>query len=91
MPRKVKEKKLPWTVLGRVVGIASGWDQSDAFSMMLYDFEPATGSNLPAGVICIDFETGLVETYDDAGTVLTSRDLVSCISQLPRDPELGKK
>jgi hypothetical protein len=82
-----KPKQIEWTVLGRIIGMASGWDQADTFSMMLYDFEPAEGVNLPAGTLCIDFEHGYAETYDDAGNIVTSQDLLVAISTLPIQPK----
>lgn len=75
MARK-KNERLPWTVLGREIGTASGWDQADTFVMQLYDFEPAASVDLPPGTLCINFETGLAETYDEDGKVLISKDIV---------------
>lgn len=87
MAKAKKPKQIEWTVLGRSIGTASGWDQADTFSMMLYDFEPTQGVDLPAGTLCIDFESGLAETYDDAGNVVTSQDLVLAISKLSIQPK----
>ncbi len=83
-----KPEQINWTVLGRAIGTASGWDQSDTFIMMLYDFEPAPGIDLPAGTLCIDFEHGWAETYDDVGEVLTSHDVVAALAGLPIQPKV---
>lgn len=73
---KKKDARLPWTVLGREIGTATGWDQADTFVMQLYDFQPAENVDLPAGTLCINFESGVAETYDDDGKVLISKDIV---------------
>lgn len=75
MTRK-KDQRLPWTVLGREIGTATGWDQADTFVMQLYDFKPADNVDLPSGTLCINFESGVAETYDDNGKVLISKDIV---------------
>jgi hypothetical protein len=72
-----------WKVLGRTIGVASGWDQADTFVMALYDFEPTDGIKLPSGTLTIDFEAGTASTYDDAGKVLESVDLVKAIADAP--------
>lgn len=33
----MSKKRIEWTVLGRKVGTATGWDQADTFCMSLYD------------------------------------------------------
>jgi hypothetical protein len=78
-----KERRLPWTLLGRLIGTASGWDQADTFVMQLYDFEPAKGVDLPSGTISVNFESGLVETWDEEGKPITSRDVVEALSTVP--------
>jgi hypothetical protein len=77
-----KIKLMDWTVLGRVIGKASGWDDNGN-GIMLYDFVPVKGCLFPEGCLCIDYETGIVESYNDAGDVLTSQDVVAGISSLP--------
>lgn len=72
-----------WTVCGRSVGRARGWDQSDTFALILYDFEPELGSTLPSGTVTFYFENGTVESYDDDGNVITSVDLIEAIGNLP--------
>jgi hypothetical protein len=80
-----KEKRVDWTVLGRVIGTATGWDQVDTFVMMLYDFEPAVDVDLPTGDINIDFENGVVETFDDAGKVTSSKDIVLALFDVMKE------
>jgi hypothetical protein len=76
-----------WVILGRVIGTATGWEyvplgpfQANTFVMQLYDFEPADGVRLPAdGCITFDFEKGLAETFDDAGRLKQSFDIISSL------------
>lgn len=81
-----KEKRVDWTVLGRVIGTATGWDQCDTFVMMLYDFEPANDVDLPAGDINIDFENGVVETFNEEGKVVLSKDIVLALFDVMKEP-----
>jgi hypothetical protein len=74
-----KDKRIDWTVLGRKIGTATGWDQADTFVMMLYDFEPLPCFDLPSGGVNIDFERGTIETYDDNGNVTRGCDLVNAL------------
>ena len=55
------------TVLGRLIGTSTGWDQPDTFALILYGFKPADNVNLPAGAPCLNFETGKVEYYGEDG------------------------
>ena len=79
------EQHEEWKILGRTIGTASGWDQSDTFVMMLYDFKPSAGIDLPSGTLCINFESGIAETYDDEGQTLIARDIVATLSRLPAE------
>lgn len=80
-----KKKLVEWTVLGRVIGQASGWDQSNDFAINLYDFVPIEGCKIPAGVPFIDFDNGWVEMWSDDGEQATfSMDLIEAIGHLPR-------
>ena len=74
-----KTKRLPWTLLGRDIGTATGWDQADTFVMQLYDFKPAHGIDLPSGTISVNFETGLVESYDEEGRTIEAKDIVAAV------------
>lgn len=85
---KKKNDRLPWTILGRNIGTASGWDHADAFVMQLYDFEPADDVDLPSGTLCIDFEKGIAETFDDEGKTLISKDIVLALFDVLAVPSL---
>jgi hypothetical protein len=81
-----KKEVIEWTILGRKVGSASGWDIVDTFVMMLYDFVPVHGIDLPRGDINFDFENGVAESFNDDGQPVRSVDLVTAISGLPIQP-----
>lgn len=68
-------------LLGRFFGTASGWDEMFEAGYQFYDFEPATGVNLPS-VSCLGvlYDQGLIEGYNDSGEVGFSYDLVEVIS-----------
>lgn len=75
-------KAIVWTVCGRRIGTATGWDQYDLFLFQLYNFIPYEGCLLPKGDICINFETGTVELYAADGTVIHRVDLIESIKEL---------
>lgn len=78
------QKRIEWTVLGRVIGTATGWDQADTFVIGLYDFEPAENVKLPeTDCLWIDFESGTAQTFDEGGNVETSHDIVAALAPLP--------
>lgn len=71
------------TVLGRVIGTATGWDMHDTMVFGFYDFEPADGVPLLGGQVDVNFETGKFTVYDDDGAPVTSIDLVSALAGVP--------
>ena len=75
--------KNAWTECGRAIGEASGWDQGETFSLMLYNFVPAKGYTGPTGDIRINFEKGTIETFNEDGSVSESVDLIGTIKHLP--------
>lgn len=80
----MSRERTEWTILGRKIGTATGWDQADTLIMQVYDFEPSEGVDLPTSdCIMFDFEHGTAETYDDAGNTLVSKDLVAALAGLP--------
>jgi hypothetical protein len=80
-------KRTPFTVLGRVIGTALGWDQVDTFAMQLTEFQPMRGVALPAAdFINFDFESGKAEIYNDAGEVTAAFDLVTVLANVPPAP-----
>lgn len=78
-----RKEMMDWIVCGRAVGSASGWDQSDTFAMMLYDFKPAEGYNGPAGDVLFRFENGTIESFNKDGSVKLSADLIDGIKNCP--------
>lgn len=81
-----KKKRSDCTVLGRNIGTATGWDQVDTFVMMLHDFEPVDGVDLPSGDINIDFEKGVVVAFDDDANVISSKDIVLALFDVMKEP-----
>ena len=79
----MKKEMIDWTVCGRAIGRASGWDQSDTFAMMLYDFEPISGYKGPSGDVLFRFENGTIESFNKDGSVKESADLIDSIKNLP--------
>ena len=62
------KERIDVVILGRMIGTATGWDQSDDFSMIFYDFEPKDDVEIPtASSINIDFVSGKVEAYHETG------------------------
>jgi len=75
-------------ILGRTIGTATGWDgDEENIVILLYEFQPAPGIDLPAGDVTIDFDAGLAETHDDHGEVLISKDIVTVLANVPRAQE----
>lgn len=70
-----------WPICGRIIGKATGWDQPDTWQIQLYGFVPASNYSGPIEeVICIDFERGEIEGYDEAGNITKKADLIDSIS-----------
>jgi len=73
------------TIMGRLVGTATGWDQSGDTSMQFYDFEPAIGVSVPmdTNLITWDYLTGTVEFYNHDGTVvLATKDAIEWMQRV---------
>lgn len=79
-----KAKKVPFLVLGREIGVATGWDMTDTFEIFLYDFEPSEGVDLPEGDIAFNSETGHFLQYDDKGETIVRLDAVRNLINVPR-------
>jgi hypothetical protein len=78
-----KKEMQNWIVCGRAIGKCSGWDQSDTFSMMLYDFDPRAGYDGPRGDVLFRFENGTIESFNNDGSVKLSCDMIDAIKNLP--------
>ena len=52
-------------VLGRTIGIASGWDQIDEDVICFYDFEPNAKVAVPSGLLQVDMVEGILEVVRD--------------------------
>jgi hypothetical protein len=63
------------TILGRTLGTASGWDGDPGECIVLYDFEPLTGIDLPKGDL----------TFDEVNDTLGPHNAVEFLSTIPRD------
>jgi hypothetical protein len=67
------DTRVPWTIMGKLIGTATGWDIQDTLAFIIYDFE----SNelglefIPNFVgprdLGVNFDTGEVAIYDIAG------------------------
>lgn len=78
-------ERYPVTLLGRLVGSATGWDQIDTFQVSLYDFIPAEGINLPkTEFLTIDYESGKASTFNEAGERVFEADLISVLQDTVR-------
>lgn len=80
------EELMEWTICGRAIGKASGWDLADAFIMNVYDLKGASGyKGLVGECVTFDFEKGLIRTIDEAGNLTASVDLIDAIIACPVD------
>lgn len=64
----VNDEKVEFTVLGKVIGTGTGWDQMDTTSIIIYSFQPnAVGEQwLRQRVredtdLCIDYGSGRID------------------------------
>jgi hypothetical protein len=58
MENQMENERIRWYLMGVDIGTASGWDQMDTFSMIIYDFIP----NKIGKKFVPDFDP---EIYDD--------------------------
>ncbi len=72
-------KRIDVTVLGTIIGTASGWDEVDIDCLMYYDFVPnldcshAVLEKFPdkSDSISINYTTGVIEAYDNDKVIFT--------------------
>lgn len=80
----MKDKLVDWTVCGRIIGQATGWDMADTFAMQIYGLVPDAAYKGPVSdCINVDFEKGLIETYTDDGKVDQSVDMILSVADCP--------
>lgn len=83
----MSDDRMDWTVLGRVIGTGTGWDQQDTNVIIIYDFIPAEGIPLPSGDLSFDSELGYFQTYDDEGNEVAVVDAIDTLANVKRkDP-----
>jgi len=74
-----------FTVLGRDIGTATGWDQQDTHVVIFYDLEPFYEINLPKGDVEFDSENGYFIAYDENGDLVGEKlDVISVLSNTSR-------
>jgi hypothetical protein len=71
-------------VLGRIVGVASGWDQVDDWSIVLYDFvpskQPGQRTTLEIGHLTVNYEEGKFQYFnDDNGELDYEQDMIGVL------------
>jgi hypothetical protein len=82
------DERTEFTVLGRLIGTATDWDSDNGWSLMLYDFTPADGVDLPSGSISIDFEEGAIDGFESDGvTATTTRDIIDVLGRVKKAEE----
>lgn len=70
----------PVSIVGYFVGTATGWDQGGDWQIVLHDFEPYDGFDMPAGNLFVDYESGGLSTYDTDGNETVNKDLVTVLN-----------
>ena len=74
------QKRLPFILLGRLLGSYDSVDILPETGMRIYDFEPSKECKLPKGTLMIDLGKGTVTLSSGTG----SHDLVDAIADLPK-------
>lgn len=87
-----EHRRESWTICGRKIGSATGWDQNDTWIMQLYNFTPGPGWRGPPATDCLtlDFENGLAQTWDEDGPSVTV-DLVTALADCEQDADCWPK
>ena|ERR1700734_716366 len=71
-------------ICGRIIGTTTGWDQTDAFALILYNVV-SNNDRIPSGDVSFNFETGEIETYAKDGTVTWKGDLIDTLHHFPKE------
>lgn len=67
-------------VMGVIVGTSSAWDIMDVLTVFVYGFVPNENYlHWTASEFQLDFEAGTLETFDDEGNMLESKNLLSML------------
>jgi hypothetical protein len=81
----VEEELVEFTILGRKIGKARGWDEVDDLVIYLYDFVANTGYKGPVGSgICINYSKGTITVPDSDGKDTKSMDIFEALADMPR-------
>lgn len=73
-------------ILGRKIGIATGWDELDQNHLAFYDFEPSENVDMEkCGSISVDYITGVIVSYNGEGAeIISTKDAGEIIRYLPK-------
>lgn len=81
----MSQDRMAVTVLGIEIGTGTGWDQSGDWSFVTYNFQP----NQQFAIVCpqavagcslnVDYDDGLLSSYDDDGNQLWSANAVKTL------------
>jgi len=75
------DKRVEFTVLGRIIGTGTGWDEMDNCHLIIYDFQPGERfPHIPEGDLGVNFNAGTFEYHDDQGNMIASYDIVKELS-----------
>lgn len=78
-------------VLGYDIGTATGWDQQGYWDIVLYEFEPFEGFDMPAGDLCVSYESGNFSIYDDNGNETENKDILIVMNGFVSRQKMLKK
>lgn len=87
MPVALKKKRdqlNPFTVVGRLIGHGSGWDQVDDYEIVIYDFVPLPGIDLPECDLSVSFNNGHFSTYGATGNLIWQADIIDKLKDVKR-------
>lgn len=72
----MSRERNPVSVVGRQIGTATGWDQMGDWAIVLYEFEPYEGFDMPIADLFVDYENGKFQNFDDKGNETENKDLL---------------
>jgi hypothetical protein len=82
----IEEQRIDVTVMGSIIGTASGWDEMDSDCLCFYDFEVSSSfkpllnkfKDNKAESISVNFTTGLVEAYEGSVVLWSGNLSLAC-------------